>query len=136
MTAAHRRADVSTVHPAFVPPARLWTGVLLAPAAWIAQGALGWYFGYEACDALTAGGARAAIAALSIVAFALALGGWWVAWMNWGRTTADRHPSNVKGWDRVEFMSAAGVLVSTVFAIGIAWAALSGVLLHECGGMR
>jgi hypothetical protein len=33
-------------------------------------------------------------------------------------------------------MSAAGVLVSAVFVIGIGWAALSAVMLDACGGMR
>ena len=132
----HRRSDVSTVHPADIAPARLWTGVLLAPAAWIAQGALGWYFGYEACAGLGAGGARVALEILSAIALVLALVGLSVAWSNWGRTTPERHPMRVKGWDRVEFMSAGGVLVSGIFVIAIVWAGLSGILLHECGGVR
>ena len=119
-----------------VRPGRLWAGVLLAPAAWVAQGALGWWFGYEACTPFGIGGARAAVTVLSIVALAMAITGGWIAWTNWGRTTSERHPTQVKAWDRVEFMSAGGVLVSGVFALGIAWAALSAALLHECGGMR
>jgi len=109
---------------------------LLAPAAWIAQGSLGWYFGYEACAGLTTGGARVALAVLSAVALVAGLVGMSIAWSNWGRITPERHPMDIKGWDRVEFMSAGGVLVSGMFTIGIVWAALSPVLLHECGGMR
>ena len=136
MSVDHQRSDVTTRHPAVVPPARLWAGVLLAPAAWIAQGSLGWYFGYEACAGLGSGGARIALAILSIVALALALGGGWVAWTNWGRTGDERRVGDIKGRDRVEFMSAGGVLVSGVFTIAIAWAGLSPVLLRVCGGMR
>jgi hypothetical protein len=127
---------VSAVHPAVLSAARLWAGVLVAPAAWIAQGALGWYFGYQACAGMTVDAARAAIGIISAAALAATIGGGWLAWINWGRTTADRHPMDVKGWDRLEFMSASGVLVSGIFAIGVAWAALSGALLHGCGGMR
>jgi hypothetical protein len=136
MSAQHRSTDVSTRHPADLPPGRLWTGVLLAPAAWIAQGSLGWYFGYQACAGLTPPSARVALGVLSIVTLALAVAGLWIAWGNWGQTTSERHIGQVKAMDRVEFMSAGGVLVSTVFAIGIAWAGLSALLLHECGGMR
>ncbi len=136
MTAAHRRTDVSTLHPAAVPPGRLWTGVVLAPAAWIAQGALGWYVGYRACAGETTAGARMALSVLTLAALAAALTGLAVAWGNWGRTTPERHVADVKAWDRVEFMSAGGVLVSGVFTIGIAWAGLTAILLHECGGMR
>jgi hypothetical protein len=126
---------VAALEPA-VRPRRLWAGVLLAPAAWIAQGALGWWFGYAACTPFGVGSARAGVAVLSIVALAIAVAGGWIAWTNWGRTTDERHPTRVLAWDRVEFMSAGGVLVSGVFALGIVWAALSAVLLHECGGMR
>jgi hypothetical protein len=115
---------------------RLWTGVIAAPAAWIAQGALGWYFGYEACGGWTPAGARIAVAVLSALALVAALAGWSVAWRTWGRVAAERRPFDVTGWDRVEFMSAGGVLVSSIFIIAIVWAALSALLLRECGGMR
>lgn len=136
MTAEHRRSDVSTVHPADIPPRRLWAGVLLAPATWIAHGALGWYFGYAACGGLTAGGARTALWILFVVALVLALTGGWIAWGNWGRTTPERHIADVKGWDRVEYMSAGGVLISGIFTIAIIWNGLIPLFVGQCGGMR
>jgi hypothetical protein len=132
----HRPSSVTTMHPADIPPSRLWGGVLLAPAAWIAQGSLGWYFGYAACEAMTTAGARTALGVLSVVTLAVALTGLWIAWTNWGRTTSSRHVADIKGWDRVEFMSAGGVLVSGMFSIGIVWAGLSPILLDACGRMR
>lgn len=136
MTAGHRRSDVSTVHPANVSQRRLWAGVLLAPAAWIAQGSLGWYFGYAACAGLTAPGARITLTVLSAVTLAIALIGGWTAWSCWGETGVERHPLDIKGWDRVEYMAAGGVLVSGMFAIAIVWGSLTAAFLHECGGMR
>jgi hypothetical protein len=132
----HRPSEISTLHPADVPPGRLWTGVLLAPAAWITQGSLGWYFGYQACAGLGVAGARTALMVLSLVCLGFALVGGWVAWSSWGLTATERHPLDVKGWDRVEYMAAGGVLISSIFVIGIVWGGLSPVLLNECGGMR
>lgn len=136
MSAKHRPSDVSTLHAAAIPTARLWSGLLLAPAAWIAQGSLGWYFGYEACTDFGIGGARTSLLVLSLITLACALSGWWLAWTNWGRTVSERHPMRIKAWDRVEYMSAGGVLVSSIFSLGIVWAGLSPLLLHGCGGMR
>lgn len=115
---------------------RLWAGVLLAPAAWIAQGALGWYLGYEACTTFGVDRARIGLLVLSLIALAIAVAGGSLAWNNWGAVSAVRHPAHVHGRDRVEFMSAGGVLVSVVFVIGIGWATLSALLLDACGGMR
>jgi hypothetical protein len=115
---------------------RLWAGVLLAPAAWIAQGALGWYFGYEACTTFGVGPARVALVVLSLIALVIAAAGGVIAWTNWGAVSPGRHPGHVHAGNRVEFMAAGGVLVSTMFVIGIGWAALSALLLATCGGMR
>jgi len=136
MSAAHRRSDVSTMHPADVSPRRLWAGVLLAPAAWIAQGSLGWYFGYQACAGLTVPGARVSLTILSAVTLAVAATGGWMAWTCWGQTTAERHPLHITAWDRVEYMAAGGVLVSGIFAIAIMWGGLIAAFINECGGMR
>jgi hypothetical protein len=124
----HERRDVA--------PTRLWAGVLLAPAAWIAQGSLGWYFGYEACTTFGVGPARVTLIVVSLITLAIAVAGGSIAWTNWGSVSQERHPAHVHGWDRVEFMSAAGVLVSAMFVIGIGWAMLSALLLDSCGGMR
>jgi hypothetical protein len=119
-----------------IPAGRLWAGVLIAPVAWIAQGGLGWYFGWASCTVLTIDGARLVIGTISLVALVAALAGLAIAWGNWGHVAVERHVTRVKGRDRVEFMSAGGVLASGMFAIGIAWAGLTSVLLHQCGGMR
>lgn len=136
MSAQHRPSDVSTRHPANLSAGRLWTGVLLAPAAWIAHGALGWYFGYQACAGMSSGTARVALGILFVVAATLALTGGWIAWNNWGQTTAERHVGDIKAWDRVEYMAAGGVLVSGVFTLAIVWNGLIPLFVFECGGMR
>jgi hypothetical protein len=132
----HRASQAAAPHPAEIPPGRLWTGVLLAPAAWIAHGALGWYFGYEACGGLTASGARAVLGILFVIAIVLALAGGWIAWGNWGHTTSERHVGHIKGRDRLEYMSAGGVLVSGIFTIAIIWNGLIPLFIFHCGGMR
>ncbi len=136
MTGEHRRSDVSAVHPADVPEWRLWAGVLLAPAAWIAQGSLGWYFGYEACGGLTIPVARTVLTILSLIALSVAMAGGLIAWSSWGRVVPERHPGDIKGSDRVEYMAAGGVLVSSVFAIAIVWGGLTAAFVNACGGMR
>ena len=131
MNAVTARNDVREV-----TAPRLWAGVLLAPAAWIAQGALGWYLGYEACTTFGVAQARLALMILSLLALGIAVASGLIAWTNWGAVSRERHPGHVHGWNRVEFMAAGGVLVSGVFVIGIGWATLSAVLLDACGGMR
>lgn len=136
MSGDRHGSHASTFDPVAVPPGRLWSGVLVAPAAWIAQGALGWYWGYTACTTLTPSGARATLAVLTIAALVASVTGLAIAWTNWGRITRERHVTEVNAWDRVEFMSAGGVLISGVFTLGIAWAGLTAVMLDRCGGMR
>jgi hypothetical protein len=119
-----------------VPPGRLWYGVFAAPAAWIAQGAFGWLAGSRICTSMTVGAVRTTVALLSIGMLVIAISGLVVAHGNWKRSSDAPHPTAVSGWDRVEFMSAAGVLLGVMFIIAIVWAGLGSALLDRCGGMR
>jgi hypothetical protein len=120
-------------HHREVSEARLWFGVLAAPAAWIAQGALGWFFGYTVCTSMSLPSVRVVLAVISIAAIAVTVAGLFTAWRNWEQS---RGPAGLEAWDRVAFMSIAGILVSCSFVAGTVWAGLTPVMLDSCGGMR
>src|SRR5215831_19793138 len=71
-------------------PSRLWMGVLLAPAAWIAQGGLGWWIGYLPCTTMNTSTARVLLAVMSAVALAIGMTGLVIAWTSWGRVSPHR----------------------------------------------
>jgi len=126
--------DVSRLrHHRDVPEGRLWFGVLVAPAAWIAQGALGWFFGYRVCTSMSIAAVRTTLGVISVLAIAMTIAGLITGVMNWRQTDGD---VGVEAWDRVAFMSLAGVFVSASFLVASIWAGLTPVLLSSCGGMR
>lgn len=114
-------------------PSRLWFGLLAAPFAWTAQGALGWFFGGRICTSMSIPSVRLAIALVSLAAAALAAWGLLTAWRSW-RQTGDRGTFEAR--DRVAFMSMAGIFVSGSFLLGTLWAGLTPLLIDSCGGMR
>jgi hypothetical protein len=127
------------VHPAQASSSRaasLWFGILVGPAAWMVQELLGWFFGERVCGAMSIAGVRTTLAVISVAALAAAVAGAMTGWRNLRRATAGGRPLQTEGADRVEFMSMAGVLVSSVFALGIVWASLPAVMLNQCGHTR
>jgi len=126
--------DVSRFeHHRDVPEARLWFGILAAPVAWVAQGALGWFFGYRVCTSMSIAAVRTTLGVISVLAIAITVAGLMTGWRNWRQTDGD---VGIEAWDRVAFMSLAGVFVSASFLVGSIWAGLTPVLLNSCGGMR
>jgi hypothetical protein len=115
-----------------IAPRRLWFGLVAAPLAWIVQGLCGWLFGSRVCTQMSIGGARTVLGVLSVVAIATALGGIVVGLANWRTATREQ----IAAEDRVEFMSLGGLLVSSVFLLGIFWASLNAVFVNVCGGIR
>jgi hypothetical protein len=134
MTRPASHAAVSSFdHRADIALSRLWFGILAAPTAWVAQGGLGWFFGNRICTTMSIESVRLVIGAISVLAIAAAAWGLSTAWHNWQRAGDQR---SFEAWDRVAFMSMAGVLVSASFLIGTVWAGLTPLMLGACGGMR
>lgn len=134
MTRPATHAAVSSLdHRADLPPARLWFGLLAAPAAWTAQGLLGWFFGERICTSMSVPSVRLVIGIVSLAAVAVAAWGLLTAWRNW-QQAGDRR--SVEAWDRMAFMSMGGILVSGAFVLGTVWAGLTPLLIDACGGMR
>jgi hypothetical protein len=134
MTKPATRAAVSSLdHRADLPPLRLWFGLLAAPSAWVAQGGLGWFFGGRICTSMSIPSVRLMIGIVSLLAIALAALGLLTAWQSWQQAGDHR---SFEAWDRVAFMSFAGILVSASFLIGTVWAGLTPLLIDTCGGMR
>jgi hypothetical protein len=120
-------------HRRDVPEGRLWFGVLAAPAAWIAQGALGWFFGYRVCTSMSIASVRTTLGVISVLAIAVTIAGLITGWRNYRQFGGG---IGIEACDRVAFMSLAGVFVSAAFLVGSIWAGLTPVLLDNCGGMR
>ena len=135
MSSPHRRFEISSAPPAAPPASRLWTPLIAGPAAWIAQGLLGWYVGSLPCGSMSTGAARVALGAISIGALVIAVAGLLIARTNW--LSASPEPLNaLNASDRVQFISTIGLLTCAVFIVGIVWAGLTSVFLHDCGRMR
>jgi hypothetical protein len=129
----------STVHaPELIPraPRGAWFALLAGPAAWSLQELFGWFFGARVCAALPLGGVRLVLGAASLVALAVAVYGALLGWRNLQQASGGTTLLGTDAHERVEFMSLAGLLVSSAFALGIFWAGLSAVLVNVCGYVR
>ena len=129
----------STVHaPELIPraPRGAWFALLAGPAAWSLQGLFGWFFGARVCAALPLPGVRLVLGAASLIALAVAAGGALVGWRNLQQESGGTALLGTDANERVEFMSLAGLLVSSAFVLGIFWAGLSAVFVNVCGYVR
>ncbi|HVZ23962.1 MAG TPA: hypothetical protein VG871_22970 [Vicinamibacterales bacterium] len=115
---------------------RLWFAILAPPAVWIAQGALGWFFGDRICTDMSIGSVRLVTGLISLAALGTTLVALGIARENWRQSVSSTLERTLQGRDRVEFMSVSGVFVSSLFIVAIVWAGLSSVLINVCGGMR
>jgi hypothetical protein len=119
------------------PPDRaLWTGLLLAPAAWSVHGLLGWFIGHRVCTGLMPAAARLAVAAMTVAALLFSMWAVAVAWRSWQAARSAPSPLATDAGGRVEFMALAGLMVSSVFTLGIFWAGWATLFLNDCGWMR
>ena len=124
------------------PPAtaRVWFGLAAGAAAWVLQGVLGTAIASRTCDAAEAhmsvpGMLRMGLLVLSALAFVLAVSAALTAFARW-RHLARSSWLQAEGYDGPEFLSFAGVLVSSVFALEILWAALPAFFVGGCGAGR
>ncbi len=135
MTQTRSLSNAAAATPLPVRRASVWFGILAGPVAWTLQGLLGWFFGERICTSMSIGGVRTTMGAIGVIAFAAAAAGAMAGWRNL-RQAAGSHPAHTEAWDLAEFMSLAGLLVSSVFALGIFWAALPALMLSHCGHVR
>ncbi len=119
------------------PPApRIWFAILGAPAAWAAQGLIGWFVAGRACaGSLDSGGARTIEMIISALALIIALVGVGVGLGAW-RHSGDATITAIRAEVRQDFLAAVALIVAVAFSLGIVWAALSAFLLPMCERMR
>jgi hypothetical protein len=119
------------------PPAqRIWFAIFGAPAAWAAQGLIGWFVSSRVCAGhLAGGGVRTIEMIISIVALIVALIGVGIGMRAW-HNSADPSLAAIHSEMRQDFLAAVSLIVSVAFTIGIVWAALSAFILPMCERMR
>ena len=125
-----------------VANARLWAGVLLAPAAWSVAELVGYFLVARACDRGPAAGAARAGVTQDIVAVVLgiiAVAGLVIAIANL-RSVGDVGDREMPGVPtvrgRARFMALAGVVMSSLFVLGIVFFALPPLFVNWCNQAR
>lgn len=118
---------------------RLWFGFTAAAAAWVVHGISGFFITWQACQDgdgdwtfLSELEVRWLLGVITITLMALAAAAGLVSFSSWRRLRERRRFIEAEAPDREEFMALGGVLVSTVFFLGILWAGLGPVLLDVC----
>jgi len=125
-----------------VATARLWAGVLLAPAAWSVAELLGYFLVARACDRDPPSGVAHAGITQDVVAVVLgiiAIAGLVIAISN-VRSVGDVGDREVPGVPtvrgRARFMALAGVVMSALFVLGIVFFALPPLFVNWCNQVR
>jgi hypothetical protein len=125
-----------------VANARLWAGVLLAPAAWSVAELVGYFLVARACDRNPPAGAAHAGITQDVVAVVLgiiATLGLVIAIANL-RSVGDVGDREMPGVPtvrgRARFMALAGVVMSSLFVLGIVFFALPPLFVNWCNQAR
>jgi hypothetical protein len=134
--------DRSPLRHAF-PRGRLFFLVATPALAWSAQGLLGWYIASLACQrhharlgSLSAGGTRALLLVLSLVALGASLAALATAWRDRRRFAGEDSSPAATLWESIDFLATAGILMGVALSIGIFWAGLPSILVQVCGEIR
>jgi hypothetical protein len=106
----------------------LWTGLLLAPAAFLAN----LEFGYLAVRLGCVGDTVVPLHLIHAVCLLAAAGGGLVAWRIWQATGAGWPGAGGEGSDRTRFMAALGLAVSVLFGVAIVAQWIPTFTLHPC----
>jgi hypothetical protein len=119
---------------------RLWFPLAAAPAAWAAQGLLGWYVASLACPddpaqgaVLSIGAARLLVGIVTAIALAITGTSLAVSIASW-RSLATAGGNGVR--ERLEYVSLLAVAVTTMLTIALVWAGLPALLSRGCGAGR
>lgn len=132
-------ANLFPAEPRPLRQASLWYGFAAAPFAWVLQGLVGVILSAEACPAGVAGwqilrqpGVRVGLAAITLCLLAVAISAGVASFHNWQRLSGRREFVHAEGTAREAFMALGGVLISTVFSLGIVWASIPILMLQIC----
>lgn len=127
-----------------VPRKRLWFGFAAAAAAWAVHGLGSFLISWSACRAgsdsgfaAEAGEVRGLLLGLTAVLLAVVILAWTVSFRNWRQVFAARQQqvpplTESEGRQRDEFLALGGILISTVFVVGIFWGTVPLFLLDVC----
>ncbi len=122
---------------------RLWFGVGAAAIAWMIQELLSVIIASLACEDgayvwmwISAGGARALLAVITLGLLAIAAMAGFISFGNWKRLSARRRLIRAEGFRREVFMAVVGVYVSVVFVAGIIWAGIPLIMIDLCRSAR
>jgi hypothetical protein len=109
----------------------LWTGVLAGPLAWM----LGLNLQYALVLVACSGGSMLLLHLVSVVTLAMAAGGAWIAWREWGRAGREVPGEGGGTIPRSRFMAAVGLLGSLFFSGVILAQWVGSFFLHPCMGI-
>ena len=122
---------------------RLWVGILLAPGSWVFMELVGYYLASRGCNTEIegvplAGTAHPAVtqAILMAAGVIIAVIGLFIALGNWRAVQPSAQRGDTPEWGRAHFMSFGGVLVSTLFTVGIVLFGIPAFLLNACSFAR
>jgi hypothetical protein len=137
------QANLFPAEPRRLPQASLWFGFAAAPFAWALQGLVGVILSAEACPAGVAGweilrqpGVRVGLAAITLCLLAVAVSAGVTSFHNWRRLSGQREFAHAEGTAREAFVALGGILISTVFSLGIVWASIPILMLQICERAR
>lgn len=126
-----------------VPQGRLWFGFSAAAIAWTVQEFLSVVISSLACAEgayvwtwISAGGARALLAVITLCLLAIAAAAGFISFRNWRSLSSQRHLIRAEGRRREAFMALIGVFVSVVFVGGIIWAGIPLIMIDLCRSAR
>lgn len=143
--AAGRRGDQEhpSPHRGKVSLLALWTGLVLAPAAWFLQLTIDTPLLSQACyprDEPLGGPLptlSAVVLAVDLAALVAAVVGFVIAWRTWHHTRQEKPGRGqhlmASGEGRSRFMAMAGMLTSALVGIAVVYIGLLHLLLRDCG---
>lgn len=111
-----------------------WLVLAMPPAAWAAQGLLGWFIAASACapePGLSMGAARLLVGMVSLAALAATVAASAIAARQW-RTATGRGVV----LERERFVAVSTILVSTSLTLGVILAGLPVLFIQDCGFVR
>ena len=122
-----------TIDPATPIPERrriavLWTGLLLAPIAFLINLEVGYAFVTASCDR----GDQLLIHLTHLACLLLSLGGAWAAWRVWQAEGAEWPGQGGGPLGRTRFMAGLGLLTGAMFTLVILAQWIPGFLLSPC----
>jgi len=122
-----------------LPEKRLWYGFTVAAFAWLLEGAIGVIVSAQFCPANAPGwgivgqnSVRLALGVVTIVLLILAISGAIVSFRNWQTLSGNSEFVHAEGRTRDAFMSIGGIIISSVFIVGILWSGIPLIMLEQC----